>query len=108
MEIDYSKIPAKHMVDGMKRYLEHGIEPGDFMIALLCNDLTGAVNRADGTNIRLLPEWVRFMFNDIPSNAWGSVHTYQNWVGQTQKEREVILYGESPPPSNRFKNLEIK
>ena len=37
--LDYSKIPVDYMVDAMRDYLEKGIPPGDFLTALLSNDL---------------------------------------------------------------------
>ncbi len=40
--VDYSPLP-EHMQDGMRRYIENGIEGGSFMMAVLCNDLMGAI-----------------------------------------------------------------
>ena len=82
--LDYSLIPNQNMVEGIKRYVEHGVSPGGFLTALLTNDLTGALNRADVTNQSLLawtidedgesvtPAWIKWLIWDVPSNLCGS------------------------------------
>lgn len=70
--LNYQKIPVHYMLSGMQRYVEHGIEPGSFLTAVLCNDLKGAVANADDNNIQELVEWVRFCWNELPANIWGS------------------------------------
>lgn len=69
-----------HMWGGMKRYLLHGIEPGDFMGSVIRNDLSGAVGRADIHNIHLLPNYVRFLYNGVPGGCWGSPERYTDWI----------------------------
>jgi hypothetical protein len=81
-EIDYSTVPAAHMISGLQLYVEQGIEPGGFMRALLCNDLRGAVARADAANIARIPHWVVWMENNLPGAAWGSVQNYENWIAR--------------------------
>tara|TARA_Y100000296_G_C5169952_1_gene256732 strand:- start:161 stop:481 length:321 start_codon:yes stop_codon:yes gene_type:complete len=75
---DYSKLPLA-LQYGMKRYLENGSPTGDFLNAVLSNDLLGAVSRADDKNVKLLPEIVRWMHWEIPSNAWGSQEKVKSW-----------------------------
>ena len=82
--VDYLLIPNQSMVAGFKNYVEHGIAPGGFMTALLSNDLTNAMSRADTTNQALLawtidedgepvsPAWVKWLIWDIPGNLCGS------------------------------------
>jgi hypothetical protein len=71
-DIDYSTAPNQAMVAGIKRYVENRIRPGHFLTALLSNDLTGTFNRADGTNEPLIREWVRWVYNEMPSDMVGS------------------------------------
>ncbi len=68
------------MWGGVKRYLENGIPPGDFLQAVISNDLKEAINRADDQNINLLPNYVRFFYNDVPMGCWGSPDNYANWI----------------------------
>ena len=42
----YLPLPP-YMRASAKRYIESGVEPGSFMLAVLANDLTGAFLRAD-------------------------------------------------------------
>ena len=80
---DYSKLP-EHLQDTMQRYVEHGIEGGHFLKAVLSNDLQGAVNHADSTNIKLLPDIIKWLYNEVPLGCWGSTEKVENWRGSTE------------------------
>jgi|TARA_R110000824_G_scaffold111242_1_gene259614 hypothetical protein len=82
--LNYSKLP-NGLQDGMQRYIENGSQVGHFLTAVLSNDLVGAVNRADDKNAKLLPEIVRWLWNEAPGNCWGDVKRVQEWQG-TVKE----------------------
>lgn len=69
-----------HMRDGLKLYLENGIEPGSFMAAVLCNDLKEAFGRADHINIKHIGTIVCWLFNHAPSTCWGSTDNYTAWI----------------------------
>ena len=77
---DYSGLPVG-LQDGMRRYVEDGIQGGHFLTACLENDLTEAVNRADSTNIHRLQDIVRFMYNELPQGCWGSKEKVRAWRG---------------------------
>ena len=79
MDIDYSRLPD-HMQDGARLYVEDGIEPGDFMFAVLCNDLIGAFGRADSINANSMRDWANWMFNEAPMGCWGSAAKVGLWV----------------------------
>lgn len=72
-------IPER-MMAGIRRYIDHGIEPGHFLTAVICNDLREAVARADSENVLLLREYVLFFYNDAPSQCWGSAEKMQAWM----------------------------
>ena len=44
-----------YMMDGVERYIEQGIEPGDFLSAIITNNLSEAVRRADDEHIKNIP-----------------------------------------------------
>lgn len=69
-----------HMHDGMKNYLEHGIEPGSFLMSVLCNDLKGAFMRADHINQEYIAEIVSYCMSEVPSIAWGSPERVHIWM----------------------------
>lgn len=79
MEIDYSGLPT-HMQAGMKRYIEHGIDPGSFLTAVLSNDLMEAVKRGDSVNQLALVSYVRFLYNEAPAWCYGSPGNYLAWL----------------------------
>jgi hypothetical protein len=62
----------EHTQAALNRYVEHKIIPGGFLMAVLSNDLFGAVAQADSENLAALPEIVKYIYNNIPSNAWGT------------------------------------
>ena len=72
--INYSKIPknCKYMEKSFRNYLETGVKPGGFAYSLLCNDLRGAVTRADEQNLASILEWIDWITWEIPSMAHGS------------------------------------
>ncbi len=80
-EINYNSLP-EHMQSGARLYIEQGIEPGRFLMAVLCNDLSGAASRADGINQRCLLDWAMWLHNDISASAWGSEEKVLAWMEQ--------------------------
>ena len=76
---DWTLIP-QYMREGVLHYIERGIPPGDFLSAVLCNDLRGAVDRADETNIQIIHRYVIFFYNYAPYNCWGNEEYFVAWV----------------------------
>ncbi len=79
MNIRYEKLP-EHMRDGVKNYLEHGVPPGDFLHAVLCNNLVESYGRADSTNQAHMRDWADFMYNEMPIGSWGSKENVAAWI----------------------------
>lgn len=77
--IDYSRLPA-HMQDGMRRYIDHGIKPGSFLVAVLSNDLMEAFKRADDVNVAAMVEYARFLYNQAPCVCYGSPEHVKDWI----------------------------
>ena len=72
-------IPER-MRGGLTRYKNSGICPGDFLLRVLENDLVGAVGKADDENIKNLPAYANYLYNHLPSNAWGSKKVVEHWI----------------------------
>ncbi len=68
------------MLGDLKRYVEHRIPPCDFIEAVICNDLREAVGRADHNNMRNLPAFVSYLYNEAPRNCWGSKEIMTAWL----------------------------
>lgn len=72
-------IPER-MMDGLERYVKDQILPGDFLRAVISNDLTEAVGRADEENLRNLPAYIGYLYNEAPVRCWGSKERMEEWV----------------------------
>jgi hypothetical protein len=64
---------------GLNGWISHGIQPGGFLTAVLCNDLREAVVRADDENLRALPEIVYWIRRNAPIACWGSPAAMYRW-----------------------------
>ena len=77
--IDYTLLPP-HMREAAKRYIERGARPGHFRTAVICNNLSEAMGRADDTNRDRLFDIVSFFYNEAPSPCWGSPEKMKAWM----------------------------
>lgn len=66
--------------DSIDRYVNDRLPPGGFITAVLTNDLIGAVGKADSENLADLHEICTYIYNSIPSNAWGSKEKMNAWM----------------------------
>ena len=70
----------KDIEDSLKRYVDNRILPGEFLTAVLENNLMEALGRADSWNRQKLFEIVQYVYNDLPSKCWGSADKVKAWV----------------------------
>lgn len=68
-----------NMLQSLMRYVQTGQQPGDFLCALLDNNLREAVTRADEENRHSLHNFCLLMYNYFPSLAWGSKEKREKW-----------------------------
>lgn len=78
-EISYELLP-EHMRDGARRYIEDGIPPGDFMLAVLTNNFKEALLRADRVNLYCLTFWANWLTMECPWLAQGSEAAVRGWI----------------------------
>lgn len=78
MTLKYELLP-EHLRAGTQRYVEHGVLPGDFLKAVIRNDLRGALFRADKTSRANLHEIVRFFHFEVPSDCHGDKEKMLAW-----------------------------
>lgn len=69
-----------HMLEAVEEYVKHGRPPGDFLRAVLENDLMRACGRADDENIANLPAYVCYLYNEAPSSCHGSRDAVNAWL----------------------------
>lgn len=79
MNPNYKMLPV-HMQEAMRLWIERGIEPGSFLMAVLCNDLREAVGRADHINVERLKDYVNFLYNEVPGACYGSPDKCRKWA----------------------------
>jgi hypothetical protein len=79
-------IPER-MMGGIRRYIDQGIPPGDFLTAIICNDLSEAVGRADDENLHNIPAYVSYFYNEAPRTCWHSAAAMEAWIATFDIER---------------------
>ena len=77
--IDYELLPQS-LRSGMRRYIEDGVIPGGFLVAVLSDSLSDAMGRADEANRKRLYDIVSFIYNEAPGDCWGSRAKVTAWV----------------------------
>lgn len=68
------------LLEGLRMYLEDGIETGGFMRAVLENDLKGVIKRASPDSLRALPLLINVLLGYVPLKAWGSPEAVAAWL----------------------------
>jgi len=76
---DGYRIP-RYMRAGLIEYIEHRRPVGDFLTAVLANDLSKAAGHADLTNKAMLSAYPIFLYTYAPSGCWGSYTKVDEWL----------------------------
>jgi hypothetical protein len=79
----------REMVEALQDYATMGTPVGDFLRAVLENDLMAAIGRADDNNFANLPAVAGFVFNELPRACWGSRDVVAEWFERRRVEREA-------------------
>lgn len=72
------KIPDA-ILEGIRMWVDYGYTPGDFLQAVLRNDLQDACGRADDYNRWILFDIVSHLYNECPAPCWGSPEKVKAW-----------------------------
>jgi hypothetical protein len=72
-------VPA-HLWPGLERYFVQRVEPGQFLVSLLTNDLRATVGRADEVSFVALPDLCKFLYNYAPARSHGSRDVMDAWL----------------------------
>lgn len=70
----------EHLRGGLVRYILLGIRPGDFLQAVLENNLMESFGRADDISRAGLFHICLFLHNAAPIGCYRSKHHFDNWV----------------------------
>jgi Ferredoxin-like domain in Api92-like protein len=84
-----------HMRFGLWRFFNEGVIPGNFLTAVIENDLRETFARADDKNRLIVDDYLKFLWNWGPATAFGSRERVRAWAksggleGQASATREV-------------------
>lgn len=76
-----------YMASALYNYVEHGIDGGGFLKAVLCNNLEESFRRADINNKQCLKEWCKVLTWCVPAACWGSSRNVRDWIEKKRTER---------------------
>lgn len=76
-DLDYSLLPPKFQ-EGMRRWVEHAIQPGTFLSKVLDGDIT-AVLHADPETLAEIRPIIRWCYMRLPGPCWGSRLKTKSW-----------------------------
>lgn len=68
------------MMYSLRRYIEDHAPVGYFLTRVLENNLSEAVGAADEENLKNLPAFVGYLYNEAPSQCWGSPEKVKAWL----------------------------
>jgi|GEM_PF-1471547 len=87
----YDTIPDL-IQESLWNYLAYGLPPGGFMEAVLKNDFTSAMARADHTwNGRSFKDLARWVEKYVPHYARGTDDIMKKWMKLTDEQRRDIM-----------------
>lgn len=86
--LNYEQLPES-LRGGMKRYFEHGIEPGSFLMAVLENNLMEAFLCADEGNRARMLEIAYWLYNEVPIGTFKSPEKCRAYMRRVREQREV-------------------
>lgn len=69
-----------HMEESITGYVFEGRPVGNFLQALLKNNLQMTFAYADEQNRKRIHQWVQFIYNDVPADCWGDDERIKNWI----------------------------
>jgi hypothetical protein len=81
-------IPAKTQ-RALRLYIEKGDTVDPFLRCVLCNDLAGAVTRADKENLVALPIIAQWLYSQAPEACWGTEAKHLRWMQEHPRKTKI-------------------
>ena len=75
-----------HMRGAYQRWIEHGLEPGGFGIALITANFEAATHRADAVNAKHIMSTFQWFVLYAPVDSFGSEEQAYSWKGTKRHE----------------------
>lgn len=74
------------MMEAIEAYIKKRRPPGGFLSAVIQNDLSAAMGRADSENLANLQAFVAYFYNEAPADCWGSPAKMKAWLEDEEDE----------------------
>jgi len=88
------------IIHAIRMYVIYGRKPGDFLSAVISNDLKEACGRADYQNKRNLHNIVAYLYNETPATCWGSIKNMNDWIKNRGSRELESIHGSLVRESN--------
>ena len=82
--MNYDGLPMG-LREGVHLYIEHGVIPGEFLQAVISNDLKESFGKADIYNRERMFDIVSWFYNNAPAECWGSKEKMIAWSEMMRK-----------------------
>lgn len=76
----YGMHVPSHTMEDLHAYIEQRCPVGEFLYAVLSNNLKESIARADPKNMQNIPAIVGFIYNYAPEQCWGSEEKVKEWL----------------------------
>jgi hypothetical protein len=80
IDMSYKYNVPQHTLEALDRYVNERIPTGDFLYAVLTNDLFGALGRADELNREHIWDICLYIYNELPSACWKTPEHVKTWL----------------------------
>lgn len=78
----------RHMHDGIRLYMERGVDPGSFLCLIFSNDFVHAAAIADTHNLEALQVYAAYLYSGVPQLCWGSLKKVSDWVSLQSEDKD--------------------
>lgn len=89
---NWMTVPTRTLL-GLTNFSKAGLEPGDFLYAVLTKDYERMLALGDAENLEKLPAIMSFCVNMIPAGCWGSREKVDAWVRRFAEELKEPYVG---------------
>lgn len=96
--VNYAAIPASIM-RALIDHVEHGSRTGDYLTAVLENNLVSATARADEHSYAALRDTVSWLTNHAPPDCWGNPEKVQQWRDAHRRAESLGPAEQGPRPT---------
>ena len=86
--VNYTRIPLKTM-SALQAYVEQGRPVGQFLQAVLGNDLLGSYARAGPDDLAALGDIMAWLYWEAPASSWGNYERYVKWTNSAERAAQL-------------------